>query len=118
MLASLLDLGGDILHDAPVALDVVGHPAMTQYVGGLLLGVAKYYRVAPRDDDLGRIVVDDAVADEHSLIPIDASFFPRELESACLGVEDRDVALIPRCAVARALHQCLHHGIRLIPFDQ
>jgi len=103
---------------AAMELDVVSHPAASYYVGSLLLGVAKYYRVAPSDHDLGQVVVDDAVADEHRLIAIDASFFPCELERPRLGVEDCDVPLIPRRAVARALDQRLHHGIRRIPFDQ
>ena len=118
MLTRLLDCRRDVGHDTAVELDVIRHLAACNDVGGLLLGIAKYYRVAPRHHDLCGIVVDDAVTDQHGLIAVDACFLSLELESVSLCVEHRYVTLIPGRAVAGTRHEDPHDRIGLVPLDQ
>ncbi|HLQ45822.1 MAG TPA: hypothetical protein VK137_13880, partial [Planctomycetaceae bacterium] len=99
-------------------LDVVRHPTACDHIGGLLLGITEYHRVASRHDDFGGIVENDGVADQNRLIAIDASLLSIELESVGLSVEHRFVTLIPGRGISLARHQGGHDGIGLVPLDQ
>src|SRR5205814_976945 len=118
VLPGLSDLRRDIRHNATVQLDVVCHLTTRDDVGRLLLRIAEDDRVTAGDDDLGRIVVNDAVSDECRLVAINAGLFTLEREASRLRVEYRLIALIPRRGVAGPRHQNTHHGILFVPFDQ
>src|SRR4051812_29364346 len=88
------------------------------YVRRLLLRIAQNDRVSAGDYHLRRIAVDDAVADENSLLAIDGGPPALQLESVGPGIEYRFVTLISRRRVSGALHQLLHDRIGFVPLDE